>query len=99
MLQRNRIATGLVFGLLLPALSFLLLYQFFSLLEAGGAASGRGFSPNFRERTVAIIAIAFNLLPLNIFRTRRWEAAMRGVVIATAAYAFVWLFRYGIHLF
>ncbi|MCC7507203.1 MAG: hypothetical protein IT259_17995 [Saprospiraceae bacterium] len=99
MLNRNEIWAGLAFGILLPVFSFVLLYQVFSLLEVKGAASGAGFSPNFRERTLAIVAIALNMIPLNIFRRRRWDLSMRGVVIATGVLAFVWLFKYGIGLF
>lgn len=99
MLNRNELWVGIVFGLLLPALGFVILFQLFSLLEIKGAASGTGFSANFRERTLAILAIALNLIPLNVFRQRRWDLSMRGVVIATAALAFIWLFRYGLNLF
>lgn len=99
MLNRNEIWVGLLYGVLLPTISFILLYQIFSLLELKGAASGAGFSPNFRERTLAIVAIALNLIPLNIFRRRRWELSMRGVVIATGLLALAWLFRYGLALF
>lgn len=99
MLNRNEIWVGLVFGIMLPLLGFIMLHQIFSLLEIKGAASSTGFSPNFRERTLAIVAIALNLIPLNLFRRRRWDLSMRGVVIATAVLAFVWLFLYGIRLF
>lgn len=99
MLNRNEIWVGLLVGILLPALSFVLLYQIFGLLEIKGAASGSGFSPNFRERTLAIVGIAANLIPLNIFRRRRWDLSMRGVVIATSILAFVWVIRYGLKLF
>lgn len=99
MLNRNEIWVGLIFGSVLPVLGFVLLHQLFSLLEIKGAVSGAGFSPNFRERTLAILAIALNLIPLNLFRRRRWDLSMRGVVIATAVLAFVWVFRYGVNLF
>ncbi|HNE28755.1 MAG TPA: hypothetical protein PKL15_18470 [Saprospiraceae bacterium] len=99
MLNRNEIWAGLLFGILLPLLSYALLYQVFSMLEMKGAASGAGFSPNFRERTLAIVAIAFNLIPLNIFRRRRWDLSMRGVVIATGVLAIIWVIKYGVHMF
>ncbi len=99
MLNRNELWAGLLFGLLLPAIGYLLLYNLFGLLEARGAASGEGFSANFRERTLAIVALALNLIPLNIYRRRRWDLSMRGVVIATAILAFIWLFRFGVYLF
>jgi hypothetical protein len=95
MFNRNEIWAGLLFALLLPTVGFLLLYNLFGLLEVQGAASGVGFSANFRERTLSIVAIALNLIPLNIYRRRRWDLSMRGVVIATALLAFAWLFWFG----
>ncbi len=99
MFNRNEIWAGLLFGILFPALGFIALYEIFSFLEMKGAASGAGFSPNFRERTVAVIAIALNIIPMNIFRRRRWDLSMRGIVIATTVLAFVWVFRYSLSLF
>lgn len=99
MLNKNALWVGLVLGLLIPALIFTILYQLFSLLEIRGAASGTGFSQNFRERTLAIVALAGNLWLLNFYRRRRWELTMRGVVIATTLLALGWLFVYGVNLF
>ncbi|TNE55869.1 MAG: hypothetical protein EP344_13070 [Bacteroidetes bacterium] len=99
MFNRNALWVGLVYGILFPLVGFLLLYNLFGLLEMKGAASGEGFSANFRERTLAIVAVALNLIPLNIYRKRRWDLSMRGIVIATAVLAFAWLFRYGLYLF
>ncbi|MCC6459528.1 MAG: hypothetical protein IT260_03590 [Saprospiraceae bacterium] len=99
MLNRNEIWAGLVFSLLLSVLGFVVLYELFALLEIKGAASSVGFTPNFRERTLAIVAIALNLIPLNLYRRRRWDLSMRGTVIATSILAFAWVLRYGIHLF
>lgn len=99
MFYRNEIWVGLLIGVLLPLCSFVFLYEIFSLLEARGAASGSGLSGNFRERTLAIVAIALNIFPMNLYKKRRWDLSMRGVVIATALMAFVWVIRYGIALF
>jgi hypothetical protein len=33
-----------------------------------------------------------------VYRNRRWENAMRGVVIATGVLSLVWVFRYGVQL-
>lgn len=99
MFNRNEIWVGLLIGLLLPLVGFALLYEIFALLEQKGAASGAGLSSNFRERTLAIVAIAANLLPMNVYRRRRWELSMRGVVVATAVLALIWVLRYGLKLF
>ncbi len=99
MFQKNEIWVGLLVGLLLPTMGYILLYEIFNLLESRGAASGAGFSVNFRERTVGIVAIALNVIPLNLYQKRRWELSMRGVVIATSLLAVVWVVVYGLKLF
>jgi hypothetical protein len=98
MLNRNELWAGLLLGALFPAIGFLLFYNLFNLLEIKGLASSNGFSPDFRMRTLAVVAIALNLIPMNIFRRRRWETAMRGVVVATGVLAFAWLIVFGIRL-
>jgi hypothetical protein len=99
MLHKNALWVGLLLGLLLPILTYTILLQIFSLLEIKGAASGAGFSENFRERTLGIVALATNLFLLSTYRRRRWELTMRGVVIATTLLAFAWLYVYGLKLF
>ena len=98
MFQKNNLVTGILIGILLPATAFLMLYNGYKLLEGFGFASKTGLSPDFRERTTAILAIALNLIPLNTYRKRRFENAMRGVVIATSILAFAWVFVYGMRL-
>ena len=99
MLNRNTLWVGLLLGLLVPTLTYMILLQIFSLLEIKGAASGAGFSENFRERTLGIVALATNLFLLNLYRRRRWEKTMRGIVIATTILALAWLYVYGLKLF
>ncbi len=98
MLNRNHISTGLILGLVLPTVVFLILYQIFTILEMRGAASGTGLSENFRERTLAIVALAINVWPMRIFQNRRWEAAVRGIVVATTILAVSWVAFYGLKL-
>jgi hypothetical protein len=99
MLNKNLLWIGLLIGLILPALLYVILLNLFSLLEIKGAASSTGLSQNFRERTLAIVALASNLWLMNMYRRRRWELAMRGVVVATTALALVWLYTFGTKLF
>jgi hypothetical protein len=99
MFRKNVLWTGLLLGLLLPLGGWVFFNALFDLLEMKNWASSEGFSQNFRERTLAIVAIALNLLPLNFYRRIRAEQAMRGVVLATGAMALVWLGRYGVGLF
>jgi hypothetical protein len=99
MLNRNQIWVGIVFGLVLPAIGAVLIFNIFKILALLGGASGEGFTPDFRERTSIVIAMALNLIPMNIFRKRRWELAMRGIVIITTVLAFAWVGHYSLKLF
>ncbi len=95
MFNKNNIFIGLGLGILLPLLSFVLLYFFFGQLESAGMASGEGFSPSFRRRTLAIVAICLNIIPFNIFQKRRFTQSMRGMAIATVIYAVIWIGYFG----
>ncbi len=99
MLNRNKIWVGFVVGLLLPAIGAVLIFNIFKILAMIGGASGEGFTPNFRERTSLVIAMALNLIPMNIFRKQRWELAMRGIVLATTILAFAWVAHYSLKVF
>ena len=99
MLNKNALWVGLMLGLLLPTLTYTILFQIFSILEKKGAASSIGFSENFRERTLGIVALATNLFLLNVYRRRRWDLVMRGIVVATSLLALAWLYVFGLKLF
>ncbi|MCB0529038.1 MAG: hypothetical protein KDC65_11215 [Saprospiraceae bacterium] len=99
MLNRNKIWAGLIVGMLMPALGSVIIFNIFKILAFIGGASGEGFTPNFRERTSIVIAIALNLIPMNIYRRKRWDLAMRGVMIATVLLAMVWVLYYMLKIF
>ncbi|MFM8489965.1 MAG: hypothetical protein ACKOCH_26805 [Bacteroidota bacterium] len=99
MLNRNLIWVGLLIGLMLPSLLYVILLNLFSLLEIKGAASTTGLSQNFRERTLAIVALASNLWLMKTYHRRRQELSMRGVVVATTVLALIWLYTFGTKLF
>lgn len=91
----DKLWVGLVLGLLVPFVGYALLLVLFEQLDASGAASGEGFSFNFRERTTALLAIALNLIPLSVFQRQRMGHAIRGVVTMTLVYAVIWFIQFG----
>lgn len=95
MFQKNNLLYGLLLGLLLPAAGFAFFYFGYALLENNGVVSERGFSPFFRERTSAVIAICLNLLPLNKFMKQRATQSMRGIVLATVGLVAAWVIYFG----
>ncbi len=98
MLRKNSLVNGLLFGFLLPTVFFFLLFNLFKLLGAIGNGEGIGLSAGFRERTSAILAIAANLMPMNVWRRQRFNESIRGLVIATAVLAVTWVIYYGMKL-
>ncbi len=97
-MNRNVLWFGLVVGLVMPFVGYALLLMMYDGLESAGLLSGQGFSENFRQRTLGIIAICLNLIALNFFQKRRLTHSMRGVVIATFIYAMVWFIYFGAKL-
>jgi hypothetical protein len=97
--DRNNIWIGLATGLLIPFIGYALLLALYEQLEAAGIGSSTGFSPDFRQRTIAVIAICLNVFPVNRFRRRRMTESMRGVVFATTAYVLLWVLYFANSLF
>lgn len=95
MLEKNSLVIGLVIGIFLPVLGFLLLTGAYEGLEFLGWVSDDGLGPKFRERTAAIIALALNAIALNYYQKRYLNNTVRGIVIITTMWVGLWLYLYG----
>ena len=95
MQYRNTLWFGLLVGVVLPILGFVLLYFIFQYLDRAGAVSNIGLGEDFRIRTTGIISIALNAVALNRFYNQRATQTMRGIVIATFVYVVVWIIFFG----
>lgn len=89
--EKNESKTGILIGLAFPIIGFLVLFLFFKLLEVSGWASQDGFTPNFRLRTTALLAICVNIFPMRTFYAKRFHDSMYGVGAATILFAIVWV--------
>lgn len=91
MIPRNdHLLLGLAVGLLVPLVGYALLLQ---LTDYFSASAGRPLS--FKPRTVALVALCLNILPMNVFRRSYRTRCLRGLVTATVLLALVWFFVYG----
>ena len=91
MVPRNdNLLIGLAVSLIIPVIAYYLLGQLQVMISNGAQAS---FA--FKERTVALIAICLNVLPLNYFRKTYRNRSIRGLATGTMVLAFVWFFYYG----
>jgi hypothetical protein len=95
MFQRNSLPLGLAIGILLPLAGFGILYLLYQGLDMLGVVSSEGLSHNFRLRTIGIVAIALNALPMNRAFKKRLTQTMRGITIATFVFVVIWLVFFG----
>lgn len=97
-INKDSILFGIAIGLVVPFVGYALLLTLFDQLEAVGWINPNGFSPTFRQRTLSIVAICLNTIPMNIFKKRWWNDSMRGVVFPTGLYVIAWIVYFGQHI-
>lgn len=85
---------GLVAGLVVPFVGYAILLLILEQLE-GSSLSDAGLNFNFRTRTLSLLALAMNLLPLRYFLRRESYNGVRGIVLATILYSVVWVYLFG----
>ncbi len=75
---------------------FVTLVSYFLLLQLGDwFSAGAGREISFRPRTLALIAICINVLPMNVFRRTYRHRALKGLIIGVMVLAAGWFFYYG----
>jgi hypothetical protein len=94
MLKKNNLYIGLGIGILLPIVSYALLLTIFEQLDKLHWTSQQGLSFKFRMRTLCMIAICVNLIPVQIYQRWRANEIVRGLSITTVAMAMIWLFTF-----
>jgi len=93
-MEKDKIIIGLILGFMLPVVGYAILLEIYELLSSSGIISDVGFSQTFRERTIALLAICFNLIPFTFFNKRRMYNGMRGLVFPTVLFVMVWLYYF-----
>ena len=89
----SQVLIGFAIGATVPVLGYMVISFVFEQLTLAGILGelGSSFSVIKRLRTLAVLAIASNLIPFQILKSRRLYYHMRGVLIATFIYAIIWI--------
>ena len=95
MLRQNSLVIGFAIGVCVPVLAYLLLDSALGALGSLGVTGADGAPIEFKQRTLALLAICGNLLPFYRFNNRFTEATMRGVLVATAVFVAGWFWVFG----
>ncbi len=93
-MDKDKIVLGLILGFILPVVGYALLLEIYDQLSSSGIISDEGFSRTFRERTIALLAICFNLIPFTFFNRKRMQNGMRGLVFPTVLFVIIWLYYF-----
>jgi len=91
MVPRNdNLLVGLAVSFIVPAIAYVLIGQLMGMISG---SAGRDVV--FKPRTIALIAICLNVMPLNYFRKVYRNRSLRGLATGTMVLALAWFFYYG----
>lgn len=91
MVPRNdNILIGLAVSFIIPMIAYFLLLQAQDFI---GNSAGRPIM--FEQRTLALIAICLNVMPLNYFRKVYRNRSLRGLATGTMILALAWFYWFG----
>jgi hypothetical protein len=99
MIKKDSVWLGLAFGLVFPAVVYLVLLLIYYFLDKMGVFSDVGFADDFRTRTLALISICSNLIVMQSYRkSHHHNETIRGILIASMLLVAVWFFVFGIKI-
>ncbi len=94
MFNRNHILAGIILGIITPILGYFLIDAIFKLLNELGIMDPDGFSFTWRERTTSLLAICMNLIPFQLYKLKRFDNAMRGLIFPTIIMVAYWVYHF-----
>lgn len=90
--NNNTLMIGLLIGATIPVLSYVLVETVFQALTQAGIMDEVTQATDLkRKRTLALIALCFNILSVQFFKKRKYENILNGIVTATLIYAVAWV--------
>ncbi|WP_235296886.1 hypothetical protein [Portibacter marinus] len=95
MLNKNHILLGLIIGICVPIVGYALFMMLFEAMESAGIMDEvTAGSAARRTRTLGLLGICTNIVPFEIYRKKRFDETMRGLLIPTVIYIAIWIFMY-----
>lgn len=96
LLKKDSVWIGLMFGLIIPIVVYLLLLLIYQFMDTIGVFSNVGFAEDFRTRTLALISICSNLIFMQTFRrSHQNHETSRGILISSMILVGIWFWKFG----
>jgi len=99
MINKDSLILGILLGLAVPFVGYAIILMIFEQIGASEWLNSEARTITFRARTIAVLAICLNIIPFRFYQKQRYEASMRGVIVATMIYVGLWMFKFSSHLF
>jgi len=99
-IRRGNTFIAFFMGIFLPCAGFFIIRWLFGIAESQGLVDAASSSIGSRRfRTICLMSICLNILPMQIFQRRREGNSIRGLAIATVFLAGIWVFYFYDSLF
>jgi len=95
MFKKDSLITGILVGIAVPIVAYALIMILFEQLDQMDGSA----IISIRPRTHALLAIAGNLIPVQIAQRKRWNASLKGVIFSTIILCGFWLYKYSFLLY
>lgn len=100
---QNKFINGFIVGVIVPLLAFPIIYYVDGALVNSDSVSVTGNDKflwtGFKTSTLVLMAFCFNLIPTYIANKRYMEEFIRGIMVPTVLYCFIWFFYFQSSLF
>jgi len=94
-LYKDNLWLGVVIGLCLPIVGYGILLTIVDFADEHLLPPHVYISEGFRNRTLSVFAICFNLIPFHLYKRRYADNTMRGMVFPTVLFVGLWFWVYG----
>lgn len=95
MFNKNNLLLGIIIGACVPIIGWALIQMLFeAITELGWMDEVSSGTSSRRTRTLALLGICCNIIPFEIYRKKRYDLTMRGLVFPTIIFVGVWIYTY-----
>lgn len=91
----NTIVVGIAIGACFPVIAYVFIESLFGLLSSTGVIDEVSSSSiTKRQRSLLLFSICAIIVPTQILKNKRWDHALRGLMLPMFIYVIAWIYYY-----